>query len=187
MKLDRLSYYSQRMATLTLFLLIAMLLFNMAYWIFPGISAIDADYGFHFSFANQLIGSLGVDLHHLPWWQITGGIVLSSVPLLALMLGLYHLRMLFKTYGQRAYFSSVAGDHLGKLGLYVAIWTLLEFLCEPLLSYWVTMQEPVGQRFITLSFDSGNVVALFLAACITVIAQILKQASKLHAENQQFV
>nr|WP_260441523.1 DUF2975 domain-containing protein [Serratia fonticola] len=163
-----------------------MLLLNTVYWLFPNVAE-NQGYGFDFSLSNKLISSLAVNLHAFPWWQIAGGIIISSVPLLALALGLYHLRLLFKTYGQRAYFSDIAANHLGKMGQYVAIWTILELLCEPLLSYWTTMLEPVGQRVVTMSFDSGNIVALFLAACIAIIAQILKQASRLHSENQQFV
>ncbi|MEB7885405.1 DUF2975 domain-containing protein [Serratia fonticola] len=186
MTLDRLTRFSQRMATITLCLLLAMLLFNATYWLFPSLAANDG-YGFHVSISNELISALGVDLYLFPWWQIAGGIIFSSVPLLALALGLYHLRKLFQTYAQRAYFSGTAAHHLGKMGQYVAIWTILELLCQPVLSYWITMHEPVGQRMVTLGIDTGNIVALFLAACIAVIAQILKQASKLHYENQQFV
>lgn len=186
MTLDRLTRFSQRMATVTLCLLLAMLLLNASYWLFPSVAA-NEGYGFEFSISNSLISGLGVDLSSFPWWQTAGGVIISSVPLLALALGLYHLRKLFQTYGQRAYFSDIAAHHLGKMGQYVAIWTVLELLCQPVLSYWLTMQEPVGQRMVTLGIDAGNIVALFLAACITVIAQILKQASKLHGENQQFV
>ena len=186
MTLDRLTRFSQRMATITLCLLLAMLLLNAAYWLFPSLAA-NEGYGFEFSISNSLIIAMGADLYSFPWWQITGGIILSSVPLVALALGLNHLRKLFQTYAQRAYFSDIAAHHLGKMGQYVAIWTVLELLCQPLLSYWLTMQEPVGQRMVTLGIDTGNIVALFLAACIAVIAQILKQASKLHCENQQFV
>lgn len=186
MTLDRLTHFSQRMATITLCLLLTMLLLNASYWLFPSVAA-NEGYGFHFSISNDMINTLGADLYRFPWWQIAGGIILSSVPLLALALGLYHLRKLFQTYGQRAYFSGIAANHLGKMGQYVAIWTILELLCQPLLSYWLTMQEPVGQRMVTIGIDAGNIVALFMAACISVIAQILKQASKLHCENQQFV
>ncbi|MFC0226979.1 DUF2975 domain-containing protein [Serratia aquatilis] len=187
MTLDRLASYSQRMAMMTLCLLVAMLLLNAAYWLSPYVASIDAGNGFSFSLSNRLIGNIGADLNIFPWWQIAGGIVISSVPLLALALGLHHLRLLFKTYGQRAYFSSIAAQHLGKMGKCVAIWTILELLCEPLLSYWLTLQEPVGQRIVSIGFDSGNIVALFFAACITVIARILQKASELHCENQQFV
>lgn len=85
------------------------------------------------------------------------------------------------------YFSSAAALHLGKVGKAVALWVLLDFLCEPLLSVWVTMNEPVGQRLITLSVTAPSFVALFLAACIAVIARILWQASEVDSENRTFV
>ncbi|EKF65152.1 hypothetical protein B194_1664 [Serratia plymuthica A30] len=40
---------------------------------------------------------------------------------------------------------------------------------------------------VTFSFTPQDVMSLFIAACVMVIAHILKQASNLHEENQQFV
>ena len=64
---------------------------------------------------------------------------------------------------------------------------MLSVLCEPLLGMWATMLEPVGQRMVSIGFGLPYVVALFTAACIVVIAHILRQASTLDAEHRQFV
>ena len=97
------------------------------------------------------------------------------------------LRQLFRNYARGEYFSSAAAQHLGKVGRAVALWVLLDFLCEPLLGLWVSMNEPLGQRFFTLSLTPPSFVALFLAACIAVIARILWQASEVDSENRTFV
>lgn len=98
-----------------------------------------------------------------------------------------HLRQLFQSYARGEYFSSAAAVHLGKVGRGVALWVLLDFLCEPLLSIWVTLNAPVGERLISLSITAPTFVALFLAACISIIARILWQASEVDSENRAFV
>jgi hypothetical protein len=182
-----LARFSQGMTAVTLCFIVAMLLLNAACWSYPALNSVSNGYGIGFGLTDRLISSLGVEVASFPWWQKAGGVLLSSVPLLALAHGLHHLRLLFKSYARREYFSVAAATHLGKAGKSVGIWVLLSLLCEPLLSMWSTMREPTGHHVITLSFGSPYVVALFLSACIAIIAHILKQASELDSEHQQFV
>lgn len=157
-------------------------------WVaFPRYDFTRRGYGFSFSLTAQFVKESAADLSLFPWWQIAGAIILTSIPLLALAFGLYHLRLLFQTYAKRAYFSATASIHLGKTGRSIAIWTLLNLICGPLLSIWGTMREPYEHRMVTFSFTPQDVMSLFIAACVMVIAHILKQASDLHEENQQFV
>jgi len=184
---ERISKLSQRMATITLLFLIVIMVLNAAGWIFPTLISREGGYGFSFSLTAKFVNDTAVNLSLFPGWQIAGAIVLTSIPLLALAFGLYHLRMLFQTYAKRAWFSATAGVHLGKTGRSIAIWTLLNLICGPLLSIWGTMREPDGQRLVTFSFTPQDAVSLFIAASVMIIAHILKQASELHEENQQFV
>jgi hypothetical protein len=184
---DRLALYSQRMASVTLWFIVAMLLLNAACWLWPALNSVRAGYGIGFGLTDGLISGLEINVGSFPWWQTAGSIALSSIPLLSLGAGLRHLRSLFKCYGRREYFSVATARHLGKVGRSVGFWVVLNLLCEPLLSAWSTMREPVGHRVVTLSFGSGYIVALFLSACIAIIAHILRQASELDSEHRQFV
>ncbi|RMX07966.1 DUF2975 domain-containing protein [Corticibacter populi] len=184
---DRLPVLSQRMATLTLWLVIGMLLLNAAVWLVPAWQDLHARHGLSFSLSDSLIAALALEPAALPWWQRLGAAVLSAIPLLVLSGGLLHLRALLRNYAGGQYFSPQSATHMGRLGQAVALWVLATFLCEPLLSAWLTFTNPPGERLISLGFDSGSIVALFLAACVVVIARILRRASELHAENQQFV
>ncbi|TFY86911.1 DUF2975 domain-containing protein [Pseudomonas kairouanensis] len=187
MNTQRLAQLSQRMSLLTLLLIITMLALNAAVWLFPVLSSSADGLGLGFALSDRLIQGRAEQVAEFPLWQVVGGIVLSSIPLMALASGLNHLRKLFKSYARGEYFSSTSAMHLGKVGKAVAIWVLLDFLCEPLLSVWVTMHAPVGERLITLSLTAPSFVALFLAACIAVIARILWQASEVDSENRTFV
>jgi hypothetical protein len=187
MNTQRLALLSQRMSVITLLLIVGMLTLNAAVWLFPVLSSSTDGLGFGFALSDRLILGRADQVALFPLWQTLGAIVLSSIPLLALGCGLNHLRKLFQRSARGEYFSSAAASHLGKVGKAVAIWVLLDFLCEPLLSMWVTMNEPVGQRLISLSVTAPSFVALFLAACIAVIARILWQASEVDSENRTFV
>jgi len=183
---SRLAQLSQRMAAVTLLLIVVMLALNVALWFFPVIAGKDG-WGLGFALTDRQLTDIVDKAALFPWWQTTGAVVLSSIPLLALAFGLGNLRQLFRSYARGEYFSSESAKRLGKVGRAVAIWVLLDFLCEPLLSVWVTMNEPVGQRLLTLSVTAPSFVALFLAACISIIARILWQASEVDSENRTFV
>ncbi|AOJ31614.1 DUF2975 domain-containing protein [Burkholderia metallica] len=183
---DRIARISQQMATLTLWFIVGMLVLNAACWAFPSLNAASGP-GLVFGLTDSVISNLNVDVAAFPWWQKAVGILLSSVPLIALANGLRHLRALFRTYARRNYFSAQAAGHLGKTGRAIGLWVLLSLLCEPLLTVWATLREPVGHRVVSIGFSLPYVVALFTAACIAVIAHILRQASELDAEHRQFV
>ena len=188
---QRLSRFSQLMASITLWFLVVTILFNSACWLLPKVLLGESERGEGLMFllsAHLMNNLVSIDVGLIPWWQLAGAMILSTIPLLALAYGLYHLRMLFQTYGrQKEYFSIEASRHMGKIGQAIIMWTVLNLVCEPLLSIWITMREPVGHRLVAVSFNMQDIVAIFLAACIIVIAHIMKKASELHAENQQFV
>ncbi|KGU85404.1 DUF2975 domain-containing protein [Pseudomonas mediterranea] len=181
---NRLALYSQRMAAVTLVFIVAMMAVNAAAWLFPDIAS---KYGLGFSLTERQLSSLPGGATVLTGWQRLGGILLSSVPLLALAAGLVNLRQLFRRYAQGQYFSSEAAVYLGNAGRAVALWVLLDFLCEPFLSLLVTINAPVDERLLTISITAPSFVALFLAACIAIIARILSQASEVDSENRTFV
>ncbi len=155
---DRLAGYSRLMATLTLLLIAGMLLLNAACWIFPDLAS---EHGLGFALtATGVAGDLGVVARDMPLWQALGGILLSSLPLLVLASGLQALRRLFQHYGRGEYFCEDAAALLGKVGLCLACWVLANFLLEPLLTVWVTFLQPQGQRIVSLSFGSAELVSL---------------------------
>lgn len=184
---DKLSRISQHMATVSFIFLIGIILLNLLCWIFPILSSIDGGYGLSFSITNNLISNIGMNIESLPWWQTAVGAIISGIPLLALSYGLYNLRLLFKGYGQREYFSKKSALLLENFGKCLILSCFLSFVIEPLLSFWVTFRDGPGNRIVSLSFEPKDVFAIFIALCIILIAQILRRAADLQDENRQFV
>ncbi len=173
---DRLSQHSRCLAHATLLLILAMLLVNIACWFYPSLVS-DYDIGFNL---GLLATRYNTSVADMPAWQ-------SSLPLLVLAWGLLALRRLFQAYARGDYFSANTAGYLGRVGKSVALWVVASVLLEPALSVWMTFLLPAGQRMLSLGFSSAQLVALFLAASIMLIAKILYTACSLARENQQFV
>ncbi|MBO6276833.1 MAG: DUF2975 domain-containing protein [Pseudomonas sp.] len=183
MKTDHLANRSRILATATLLLVAGMLLTNIAYWIAPNIIGTYVG-GFSLSAMPEI---LQANILLMPAWQIAGAIVLSSIPLLILARGLLALRSLFLAYSKGQYFSAESAELLGKVGKSVAYWVLASLLLTPVMSVWLTMLRPAGERLFTLNFEPSHLVALFLSASLMIIARSLYNAYSLARENQQFV
>ncbi|MCF6760327.1 DUF2975 domain-containing protein [Pseudomonas fragi] len=183
MKTDHLANRSRILATATLLLVTGMLLTNIAYWIAPNIIGTYVG-GFSLSAMPEI---LQANILLMPAWQIAGAIVLSSIPLLILARGLLALRSLFLAYSKGQYFSAESAELLGKVGKSVAYWVLASLLLTPVMSVWLTMLRPAGERLFTLNFEPSHLVALFLSASLMIIARSLYNACSLARENQQFV
>lgn len=182
---EKLSRMSKRMSTITLLFIALMLIINTAHWLLPGVYAEGS--GFTINLAPVLSNGRQIDMQQLSGWQIFAGFVLSSVPLLMLAWGLWHLRKLFVAYSQGAWFSAMAACHMKYAGFAVAGWTLLERVTQPVIGLLATLYLPKGERVLEVSISASDFVALFVAGSIVVIAQILQRASTLHAENQAFI
>ena len=106
------------LANVTLALVVAMLLANITYWLFPNVIGTYVG-GFSLSAMTE---TLHANIEIMPWWQVAGAIALSSIPLLILAKGLLALRSLFLAYSKGEYFSAESALLLGKVGKSVAAW-----------------------------------------------------------------
>lgn len=178
--------YCQLMSIMTLIIMILLVVINLSIWFLPLHESPFFNLGgFSFSLSDGLLTYLEIEPSSLVRWQLLVGIVLSSVPLLVLVMGLWYLYRLFQCYRQGNYFLVTAAVLLGKVGKAVCIWVILNFLAEPLLTLCLTLYQP--EKLITLSFTFNDAVILFMAGCIMMIAHILYKASEINTENQGFV
>ena len=82
MSSNRLASYSQRMAAITLVFIVVMMVVNTAAWLFPDVAS---RYGLGFALTERQLSSMSEDAMHLAGWQRLGAILLSSIPLLAVL------------------------------------------------------------------------------------------------------
>lgn len=184
---QRIASLSRWMARTTIGLVAVIVSLNLALWIVPSGAQIELEHFSLTTWSSRMGADLGVDIAALPWWQRLGGMVLGNLPLVAVIWGAIHLCRLFRLYARNSYFSSQSAIHMGKVGKAAILWVVISFICEPLLSVWLTMTAPKGERMVTLGVHNGYIEVLFLAGVIAVIAHILRKAGELDEENQSFI
>lgn len=187
MRPDTLAQFSQRMVTITMLLMIAVVLLSMMVLFIPLWSFSDDVLGINLILTDRVFAILDVNLTELPWWQAAGAVTITLLVLFPLCFCLYQLRELFLTYARREYFSLRAAQHMRKVGGALGIWIVMTLINDPLLSYWLTMLKPTEQLKVLFSFELHYVVWLFVSACIMAVARILEKASLINEENKLFL
>lgn len=61
---------------------------------------------------------------------------------------------------------------------------LLQFIYQPLMSLVLTIINPVGERYISMSFDSSNISTLLTGCIILTASLIVKEANQLKSDAQ---
>lgn len=180
---DRIARLSERLALLSFAIMLLLAGVNLYCWLDPSLAlpaGLDARVG------AGMLASLQLSAPPAGW-QLAGGALITAVPLMALARALWHGRTLFKTLATGEYFSLRVAAALGGAGRSVGLWVLLSVVCQPLLSVWLTLREPVGHRLLRLGVGSPDLVALYLAGGLWVMALVMRRAAALDAENRQFV
>lgn len=187
MSTDALAQLSQKMVSFTMMLLIAVILLNLLVLFFPTLSFSDELYGISLSLNDQRLSALNISLRELPWWLAAGVGVISLLVMVPLCYSLYQLRSLFKAYACRNYFSACSAQHMSRVGASLGIWTVMDLLADPVLSFWLSLVNPPGEREIVFGFELHHIVWIFISLCVMAVAKILEKASILYEENKLFL
>lgn len=187
MTTDALAQFCQKMVSITMLLMVAIIMMNTVVLFFPSWSLSNERLGIDLSLSNRLLSTLDISLEGLPWWQAAGAGLISFLVLIPLCYSLFHLRALFCTYARRDYFSASAARHMHKIGISLGFWVVMTIAADPLLSYWLTMLKPDGEREILFGFELQSVAWLFIAACVVAVARILEKATLINEENKLFL
>ncbi|MDX7999808.1 DUF2975 domain-containing protein [Xenorhabdus sp. Reich] len=182
-KLTRMTTISLVMSRLSLFIIIIIMAINILSWLEPKL--ILEKYGLGFLLTERILSHFIEET--LSTWKLTGGILISTIPLLPLVGSFWAFHRLFGNYRKGDYFSKNTVKYLEYVGWGVILWGTLDILCEPLLTLWLTIGAPVGERFVSLSITTGHFVAIFISVCLAIISRILYQACDIYEENQSII
>jgi hypothetical protein len=115
------------------------------------------------------------------------GAGLMLLPAGFLLFGLFHLWRLFDLYAQGAALTVGAQRVLRTLALIVLAAAVLRPFHNALLSVVATIDNPPGQRALTVSFGTEDYFLLLLGLVLTVIASVMADAVRAAEENRSFV
>ncbi len=112
------------------------------------------------------------------------GFLISMIKGSIIMYGIWVLRNLFDCYERKIFFNSDTVACFKKMSTALIWWVAAGIITDPLLSLTLTMNNPVGQRAVAISFQSADVTALVVGGVLSVIARVMDSGRKLQEEAE---
>lgn len=113
------------------------------------------------------------------------GFIGSIISLLPLFIGVLIMLRLSKNYASGSVFSIANAKSYSRLGIiYLLSAIILQPISQILFSLCATINNPVGQRSISITFDIANLTAIFFAIMLVVIGQVMKLGQKISEEQE---
>lgn len=188
---SRLNKYCKLMALLTFIPIITILIGMVSplLFYFFDIHNIGLNSGGYSFFITHSMGdgNADIDISRLSLWQAVSATLIDTIIIAILAYGFVQLRLLFLSYSKADYFSVKSANYCYAFGKALVIWEVLQLLSEPLLSFILTLNNHFPDRYISISFESSDLILLFPSISIMIIGQILKKACQIAEENKQFI
>ncbi|WP_438806645.1 hypothetical protein [Sodalis sp. (in: enterobacteria)] len=108
--------------------------------------------------------------------QMSLGMFVTTLLLLSLAFGMFALYRLFGIYRQGQYFSLGAAQQLNLAAAGFLLWAIAYIVCEPALTYLLTLTLPKAKHIISHGYSTGHGVALLLSSALVVSARVLRHA-----------
>jgi len=128
-----------------------------------------------------------VNLNSVNWTGSTKFLYLCSTILayIPFVLILFALKSIFKNYQKSEVFSVTNAINYRRLGwLFLLKAIIIEPISDTITTVAIALNNPPGQRYISLSFDNTNLDDLFFGALVIVISWVMLEASKLQEEQE---
>lgn len=124
-------------------------------------------------------------LHSLSWSEKGTGFLISLVPNLLTVAVIYCLARLFALYEQGKIFVVESSRYLRRVGFLLLIGNIISpLIVNPLMQAVMTMHNPTGQRYASITFGTNDLYNIFVALLIILISWIMTEACKIHEEQQ---
>ncbi len=119
--------------------------------------------------------------------QTLGAMVLGFAPNLIGAAMLFYAWRLFHGFRRDGVFTQKAGARLRLMGGLLLILVPVSMVSELAVTALVAMYSESGQRYISVSFDEGDIYAVAIGLTILAVGHIVAQAAQLADENRSFV
>lgn len=111
----------------------------------------------------------------------------TMLPASLLMYGALQLRRLFRLYSTGKIFTTANCVCLRNLSIVLLAWMPVRILFDALISVTLTINNPPGQRFLSMSIEERELTTLLLGIIFLVVAWVMGEASRLQEEHAGIV
>ncbi|RDI44563.1 DUF2975 domain-containing protein [Aquicella lusitana] len=123
-------------------------------------------------------------LHTLSITEKGLGLLLNLAPLMIELFILFCLIRLFRLYEQGEIFSLKNVRFIRNLGYALLIGQLINPVYEGLMGVILTMNNPHGHRFASITLDQTNIGIVLTALMVILVSWIMTEGCKLREEQQ---
>ena len=120
-------------------------------------------------------------------WQWYVLWVISLLNILIGLVGLYYLHRAFAKFAQGELFNLMNSTNIRRFSVLLFVQVLAKPLYHSLSSVVLSWNHGPGEKILSVSFGSQEIVTLGLAMVLWVISDLLISGSKLQTENKQFI
>jgi len=119
--------------------------------------------------------------------SLIGGFMVSGL-LAAIVVGaLYHLKQFFKQCSRGNIFTIDGAEPLLKFTKYIVLYAFLAIPVETILGAIMTINNPVGERVLMMTFQTYDLTVIFLSLVLLAISWIHRESVDIAAENAQII
>lgn len=129
----------------------------------------------------------GAVFGELALWQRALGAALTEVAALCMALGLWRARDCFKGFALGQLFTEQAVFGLRRFSVWMLRSALAALLGAPVLSVLLTFGNPPGTRMLAVGVGTDQLLLLFFAAVVWLMAAVIGQGRALAEENAAFL
>jgi len=140
-------------------------------------------------FSNLAKSSIGLPIiwDTVEHWQWYMQWFLSLLYILIGLLGLYFLHQAFAKIAQGELFNLTNSTNIKRFSILLFAQVVAKPVYFAMSSVLLSWNHPPGEKMLSVSFGSQELLTLGLAMMLWVISDLLITGSKLQSENQQFV
>ena len=188
--MERIQKVSQFFLVFFKFLFVFLPLLAIFKWVFMSSAIMHSGFAQHLLIMPFYTPSGSVYLPDIAWSPLTRLIGLSAylLALIPLLTSLFALIHIFKNYSMAKIFNIDNARYFRLIGwMFILDGILVKSLVDGLMTIAVSLNNPPGERYITLQFDSLNVESIFCGAVVIIVSWVMLEASKIHEEHQYTV
>ncbi|WP_298435074.1 hypothetical protein [Ottowia sp.] len=120
-------------------------------------------------------------------WQRIVAALIAAVPLALLLFGLRQAGRCFQMFSRGQVFTLQAARLLGSFAAWVAWAALASLLADSAISSLLTLGNPPAQRHLSVAIGSEQLLLLFFAGMVWLMASVITQGHSLAEDNEGFV
>lgn len=171
-------------------LLILVPMYLVMQWFFYGRQATElSNFINYFGSIERIVNTSDayIDINTLPWTfgLKVFGFCADLIGLLPFIISLVLIKKLFINYKEGNIFTKENAVIYRNVGIIYLIDALfVKSLSDTLLTLVVSIANPLGPKFIGISFVAANLTTLFYGILVIIVSWVMLEASKIHDENQ---